>query len=206
MKNISFCLLSLCVLFCCSSKYELVEKHDENGILKESFKIDKETGFIEGTHYAYFPNGKIEQQAEYKNNKLEGKRILFYETGDTLIIESYKDAKFVGIYKSFHQGNVLESVGKYDAGMMDGEWKFYYNNKQLKEVVEFKDNEENGPFVEYHSNGNMKAKGTYKTTQKNIDGNREHGLLEIYNEAGVLVKKMNCNLGICITTWKKEES
>jgi len=206
MKNLSFCLFAFIILSTCSSKYELVEKHDDNGVLTESFKIDKESGFIEGEHFTYFPSGKVEQKADYKENKLDGKRILFYESGDTLIIESYKNSQYVGIYKSFYPGGLLESEGQYESGMMNGEWNFYYDNKQLKEVVAFKGNEENGPFVEYHKNGKMKAKGTYKTTEKNIDGNREHGPLELFDENGVLVKKMDCNLGICKTTWKKEES
>lgn len=206
MKNLGLYLLAMVLFTACSSKYELVEKHDDNGNLKESFKVDKETGFIEGVHYTYFPNGKIEQQSDYKNNTLNGKRILFYENGDTLIIESYVNAEYVGVYKSFYQGGVLESQGNYESGMMNGEWNFFYKNKQLKETVAFKGNEENGPFIEYHDNGNIKAKGTYKTTEKNIDGNREHGPLEIYDKNGVLIKKMDCDLGICRTTWTKEES
>ncbi len=197
-------LFALC--FSCKNQYELVEKFDDTGTKTESFQIDKETGLIEGVHYKYFPNGNVEQQSDYKNNKLEGKRILFYENGDTLIIESYANARYVGLYKSFHPGNVLESEGNYAAGMMDGEWTFYYDNKQIKEVVQFIENEENGPFLEYHKNGKLKAKGAYKTTEANIDANREHGPLELYDEEGNVYKKMDCNLGRCTTTWKREES
>ena len=149
MKNILF--LTICsafLLFSCKGKYDLIQKHDEEGTLTESYNIDKETGLIEGVHYKYFPNGKVEQQSDYKNNKLEGNRILFYENGDTLIVETYKNASYVGPYKSFYEGNVLESEGQYATGMMDGEWKFYHKNKQLKEVVLFEKNEENGPFIE----------------------------------------------------------
>jgi len=207
MKNFLFISFFLAaILFSCKDKYDLIEKHDESGILTESYSIDKETGLIEGIHYKYFPNGKVEQQSEYKNNKLEGNRILFYENGDTLIMESYKNAQYDGPYKSYFNGNILESEGQYVDGMMNGEWKFYHDNKQLKEVVQFKGNEENGPFVEYHKNGNLKAKGTYKTTEQNIDGNREDGKLELYDEDGKIFKKMDCDLGTCTTTWKREES
>jgi antitoxin component YwqK of YwqJK toxin-antitoxin module len=201
-----FAILLATTLFSCKGKYDLIEKHNENGILTESYHLDKETGYIEGVYYKYFPNGKIEQQSDYKNNKLEGNRILFYENGDTLIIETYKNAQYEGPYKSYYSGNILESEGQYVDGMMDGEWKFYHDNKQIKEIVQFKANEENGPFVEYHKNGNLKAKGSYRTTEKNIDGNREDGKLELYNEDGVLFKKMDCELGTCVTTWKREES
>ena len=159
MKNfILFSVFLAATLFSCKGKYDLIEKHDESGTLTESYSIDKETGLIEGLHYKYFPNGKVEQQSDYKNNKLDGNRILFYENGDTLIVESYKKAQYEGPYKSYFSGNVLESEGKYVNGTMDGEWRFYHDNKQIKEVVQFKENEENGPFIEYHKNGNLKAK------------------------------------------------
>ena len=206
MKNLSFCIFALLLIFACSSKYELVEKRDENGNLTESFQIDKESGFIEGVHYSYYSDGKVEQQTDYKENKINGKRTLFYENGDTLIIETYKDGKYAGLYKSFHPNGVLESRGNYESGMMNGKWDFFYDNNQLKEAVEFQGNEENGPFIEYHKNGKIKAKGTYKTTEQNIDGDREHGPLELYDESGTLIKKMECNLGICRTTWTKKES
>lgn len=194
------------MLFSCKGKYELIEKRNDDGTLSESFNINKETGLIEGIHYKYFPSGKVEQMSDYKNNKLEGNRILFYENGDTMILETYKNAIYEGTYRSYFEGNILESNGQYVDGKMDGEWQFYYKNKQLKEVVQFEGNEENGPFIEYHDNGNIKAKGTYKTTEANIDGNREHGLLEMYDKEGKIFKKMDCELGTCKTTWQREES
>lgn len=195
------------LFFSCKGKYDLIEKHDENGVLTESYNIDRETGQIEGIHYKYYPNGKVEQQSDFKNNKLEGNRILFYENGDTLIVETYQNAEYEGPYKSYFEGNIIESKGQYIGGKMNGEWQFFYKNNQVKEIVHFKDNEEDGPFIEYHDNGNIKAKGTYKTTSENInDQNREHGPLELYDEDGQLYKKMDCNLGTCITTWKRSES
>lgn len=207
MKNNIILILALIpICFSCKNQFELVEKFDESGVKTESFHVGKESGLIEGVHFKYFKNGNVEQKSDYKSNKLEGKRILFYENGDTLIIESYANARYVGPYKSFHPDNILQSEGQYKAGKMEGEWKFYYKNNQVKEVVNFQGNEENGPFVEYHENGNLKAKGAYKTTEANIDSNREHGPLELFDEKGELFKKMDCQLGICKTTWKREES
>jgi len=206
MKNIIFSIFTACLLLSCSDSYELVNKYDDQQRLSESFQIDKKSGLMEGTYTKYFPNGKVEQLAEYKRNKLDGQRVLFYENGDTLIIETYENAEYQGVYKSFYADGVLESVGQYSEGAMNGQWKFYYDNKQLKEEVGFVNNEEDGPFVEYHKNGKLKAKGTYKTTEENIDSsNREHGPLEMYDEEGELFKKMDCVLGVCRTTWSRDE-
>ncbi len=56
------------------------------------------------------------------------------------------------------------------------------------------------PLSEYHPNGQLKAEGYYK------NGDKEEGLLKLYNETGKLVKTMNCNSGICRTVWKAKES
>jgi len=77
-------------------------------------------------------------------------------------------------------------------------WKRYYDSGELMEIVNFVENEENGPFVEYYKNGNKKATGNY------LDGDNEHGELELFDEQGELIKKMNCNKGICRTSWTKE--
>ena len=196
-------LILLILSFSCNNDIEVIEQKDENGVLIEKYKRNKKDLTKQGEYKKFYPKGQVEELANYKDNKLDGQRILFYENGDTSIVETYKEGEFAGIYKSFHKNNILSQVGSYVDNAMDGEWKFYYKNKQLRESVIFVGNEENGPFVEYYETGVLKAKGTYKTTEANIDGNKEHGLLELFDEKGELIKKMNCNLGMCFTTWKK---
>ena len=66
------------------------------------------------------------------------------------------------------------------------------------EETRLANNEENGPFKEYYKNGKVKTEGTYQR------GPYEHGELLMYNEAGELVKKMQCADGECHTTWEKK--
>ncbi len=197
----------LAVLFACScnNDLEVFEQKDDNGVLIEKYKRNKKDLSKQGEYKKFYPKGQVEELANYKDNLLHGERIMFYENGDTSIVENYQNGQFEGIYKSYHKNNVLEQRGAYVNNAMKGEWKFYYKNKQLRESVIFEDNEENGPFVEYYETGILKAKGTYKTTEVNIDGNKEHGFLELFDEKGELMKTMDCNLGMCITKWKREQ-
>lgn len=205
MQKILGLLLIICLLAACVKQVETIETFNDSGKLQERFTRKKKDFAKHGTYFKYYPNGKVEEQAEFVNDTLQGQRILFYDAGDTLIVEHYQKGIFQGPYRSYYANGVLESEGNYRSGEMDGQWHFFYKNKQVKEVVEFANNEENGPFVEYHENGKLKAKGTYKTTAENIDGNKEHGPLELYDENGALERKMNCNLGVCRTTWSREE-
>lgn len=152
----------------------------------------------EGEYTRSAPNGKLLEVAHYANDTLDGLRILFYETGDTQIVETYKNGNFEGVYKAFYPNGQLELLGQYAANAMDGEWKRYYDTGELMEVVTLRENMENGPFKEYYKNGNLKAEGNYK------DGDNENGLLKLYDESGTLIRTMNCEMGVCRTIWKKE--
>lgn len=153
----------------------------------------------EGEMMRISPEGNVIELAEYQNDTLNGKRIMFAENGDTLVIEHYQEGLFQGEYRAYYEGGKLELVGAYTANSMEGEWKRFYQDGQLMEVVSFSDNEENGPFIEYHENGQLKAEGYYR------NGDHEHGLLKLYDEAGELEKTMNCENGICRTVWSKKD-
>jgi len=153
----------------------------------------------EGQLMRISPEGNVIELAEYQNDTLNGKRIMFAENGDTLVVEHYENGLFHGEYRAYYEGSLLELVGEYTANSMEGEWKRFYPNGQLMEIVSFSDNQENGPFIEYHENGSLKAEGYYR------NGDHEHGLLKLYDEAGELEKTMNCENGICRTVWSKKD-
>ncbi len=206
MKNINVLVLSCLVfLFSCNRDMEFVKVTDDEGNLLEKFSINKETQQKDGVYYRYFPNKSLEEVANYKNDVLDGQRVLFFKNGDTMTIETYKNDLFEGIYKTFHKNKTIESIGMYVNNQISGIWKFYYDNGQLKEQVTFSNNNENGPFIEYYKNGNLKAKGNYKTNKINEDTDqKEHGIIEMYDEHGDLEKKMECNFGRCKTIWTRE--
>ena len=188
----------------CKSDTEIVETTFDNGKIKERYSRSLIDFAKEGEFTRFYESGSIEEIAHYSKDTLNGTRILFFENGDTSIVETHQSGTFEGLYKSYYPGNILKANGQYLKGEISGEWRYFYDNKQLKEVVQFANGEENGPFIEYYANGNIKAKGTYKTTEENIDSHKEHGELELYNEDGTIQKKMNCNLGVCRTTWTAE--
>ncbi len=202
MKKLIFLTGILFFLSNCSSKQseqnkniETIEVKDDAGKVVEKFTKLKTNGLKEGPAFEYFENGKVSAESFYKNDNLHGERVMYFENGQKQYIEQYKNGAFDGPYLAFYESGEKELEGNYVKGIMNGDWKRYYKNGQLMEVVAFSNNDENGPFIEYYENGNLKAKGTY------LDGDNEHGPLEMYNEEGILIKKMNCDKGICRTSW-----
>ncbi len=192
--------LSLLLLFFCTacSSVETIEVKNDAGILTERFTQNKKTKQKEGKRTQYFENGTVMEEAIYQKNILHGERKIYYENGQVQILEQYKEGNFDGAYQAFYNNGQLELEGNYINGSMSGLWTRFYETGEKMEVVTFEENEENGPFTEYHINGQLKAKGAYK------DGDNEHGELQLFNEHGQLIKKMNCEIGRCKTTWVKE--
>ena len=182
-----------------SKDLEVVEKTDPYGNT-ERYTRRLDDYAKEGQYSKMSPEGELLETAQYHNDTLHGLRVIYYESGDTQIVERYENGSFSGPYKAYYEDGGVELEGAYTANSMEGTWKRYYPDGQLMEEVSFQDNQENGPFVEYHENGKIKAEGYYK------DGDNEHGLLKIYDETGEMVKTMNCQHGVCRTVWEKEAS
>lgn len=192
-----FLFFLLFVLVACS-KTAQVDRLNEQGF-RELFRQDKETAQKEGIYQRFGMDGVLLEEATYLHDTLDGTRILFYRSGDTLLTESYRMGVFHGPFIAFYENGVRELTGVYQENVMSGEWRRYYSSGKLMEIVTFANNEENGPFTEYYENGNLKASGNY------LDGDKEHGLLLLYDERGTLIRKMNCDRGMCTTIWKTEE-
>lgn len=193
----AYLLILLMTCFACQASLEQVEHTDEFG---DQLRYQRRTKDYakEGTFERRSASGQLVEIANYRNDTLHGKRILFYESGDTSSIETYKKGTFSGPYQLFFPDGTVKQAGRYRDNLMVGKWKGYYENGQVKEVVQFENNEENGPFIEYHANGNLKAEGSY------LDGDYEHGELKLYDEDGELERTMDCINGRCSTTWSRD--
>lgn len=200
MMKYSFVLgLVLLLLGACgkSASLESVEQTDAYGYV-EKFSRTQDSYARQGLYQKYTENGVLVEEANYTNDTLNGTRVLYYESGDTQIVENYDMGTFNGLYEVYHKSGGVDQRGTYQNNEMIGKWRRFYPNGQLMEEVSFENNEENGPFIEYYENGKLKAEGSY------LNGDNEHGELKLYNENGELIRKMNCENGICRTFWKAE--
>ncbi len=201
MKNYTLFLAAIgfsLFLFSCRSNTLEVKVFDENGQLSEQYVTLLPDSVKHGTYKGFYPSGAVYEEARYAKGALVGERKLFHESGGMMTLETYKNGRLEGKYQTYYENGQIEIDRQYINNAIQKESKKYYESGELEEVVYFVDNLENGPFKEYYKNGHLKAVGTYK------DGDQEHGLLELYNEQGELVRKMQCDLGICKTIWEKE--
>jgi len=166
---------------------------------KEQFYRLPNAGDKEGPYKRWSKSGKLIEEAHFSDGKLDQMRVLYFENGDTQIVENYQKGLFQGNYKTFYPGNKLQLAGQYQNNKMEGMWLKYYENGTTMEKVHFSNNLENGTFQEFHPNGKLKTEGSYR------NGDNEHGLLKIYDETGRHIKSMECQDGICKTIWRVDQ-
>jgi hypothetical protein len=190
------------LFFSCGRRTIEIERKNDQGQIIEKFYLDKDSLKF-GTYTSYDEEGRIFEKSQYKKGELNGLRTIFFTNGEVEIQENYEDGVMNGVYKSFYDNGNVNLVATYNNGKMEGIVKRYYSSGELMEEVTFVDNQENGPFKEYYKNGKVKWEGQYK------DGDNEYGTINMFDESGELIKKMECGKYqgeyICQTVWTVEE-
>lgn len=197
----AFGLLVFSLAGCKGNSTETVENRSANGQV-ERYQRRKHDFAKEGQYQRFSAEGKLLEEAHYVNDTLEGERKYFFPNGTLESVEYYRRGKNHGKYQKFYENGRLNIEQDFADGAMQGFSLAYYPNGVLKEKVTIVDSEENGPFQEYWENGNLKAEGAYKPGEEE---SAEQGELKEYDENGQLIRIADCNMGVCLTKWKKQE-
>ncbi len=200
MKHLSIIITLIAVITACQSGPKGppgTRKVTQEGDFgeREVFFVDKDSGEQHGPYLRYSATDTLLEEARFVDGTLQGERKLYYPNGTIQIVEHYEGGLFHGLYQTYYPNGTLKLEGEYVNNKMEGIWKGYYETGELFEEVTFEDNLENGPFTEYFKSGVVEVKGTY------LDGDNEDGELLFYDEEGELIKSMNCDRGLCRTTW-----
>lgn len=191
-----FFFLLILLLFIACGPESIVDK-DENGVVLARYEV--KDAIKHGQYIGYNPDGSVFEESTFVNGAQEGIRKIYHLNGAIQAKETYVKDVLDGKFEEYYPSGKLSFTGTYVNNNMEGVWQKFYESGQLEEEVTFVGSEENGPFKEYHPNGNIAAEGEY------INGDNEHGLLLLYDEAGTLIKKMNCEYGVCRTIWTSDE-
>lgn len=195
MKHIFILAISILFLSCGNNQVEIT---NDEGTVVERFQF-LEDSIKHGSYEAFYNDGKIKEKSNYKNGNLEGQRTIYYGNGNVEIEENYVNNILDGVFKAYWENGKLNIEVDYKKGQMNGPLKRYYDTGSLQEEMIMKDGQENGPFKEYFANGQVEWEGAYK------NGDNEEGLLVQYEEDGSVLKKMECNSGVCRTIWTKKD-
>ena len=109
-----------------------------------------------------FPNGNVQFETTYVNDKREGLEKEYYESGVLKRESFYKDDRRDGLTKENYKDATLKSEIPYVDGYIDGEVLRYHKNGRLASKVKFQKNKQ-VEFGEYYDeNGDPATSGSYK--------------------------------------------
>ncbi|MEN9699024.1 MAG: hypothetical protein RLZZ301_222 [Bacteroidota bacterium] len=119
--------------------------------------------------YNYSEAGELISAENYKNDRFEGKRMVYYPEGQLLegklqtrVLEYYSAGLRNGAYKEYFYNGNLKLTGTYNAGQRVGEWCEYYPTGQVMAKVNYQRDLLHGWTTIYDRNGDMQKRTMYR--------------------------------------------
>ena len=142
----------------------------------------------------YNTAGKIEQTGSYKNGRPDGLWTWYYEDGSVLREEEYFQGQRDGLSTEYSLTGEIIAQGQYSDGERNGAWKIKTGDisEEGKYITGLKDD----VWKSFYSNGKLRFKGNF--VQGNPDGPQI-----FYYETGKVKEEQYYQMGIRQKTWKK---
>lgn len=138
----------------------------KNGNLEESLTIIN--GYRDGIDTSYYSNGCRQSIQSFKMGKLNGKSIVYYESGKKEREINHVNNLLQGTYILFedNERNDTIELHTYKNNLMDGVQKYYYQESKLGKMVFYKAGLQDGPHITYTDSGKVEMHLSYKQGKK----------------------------------------
>lgn len=150
--NKSIVLFFLLISSSCSKK-EIIETY-QDGSKKLECEITQ--GLKNGNCVGYFQNGKIEFQANYLNDTLDGPKKYFHENGNFHYEVNYSKGKNSGFIKFYDEKGYLYQKSEILNDQLNGDSYSYYPNGNIKTKMTYVNGSLHGFFYSYFEEGQKK--------------------------------------------------
>jgi len=110
-------------------KWEYYHNRSGNVMTIENYKND----VLEGQRVIYYENKQISETAEYQQGKKEGKQLVYSVKGVLIKEFTYKNDMLEGVNKFFNGRGQLTIEGKFEKNKKIGIWKYYAQGKLVKQ-------------------------------------------------------------------------
>ena len=145
-----------------SGKFQLVRFYDHGRLIGFSYlnKDSKELPMIplkkeSGKIRAYYDNGKVSREFEYKYGDLIGLYKEFYYTGQIAHETPYKQGEYHGTTKEYFSNGKLKKQKDYSLGSLHGKVTEFYENGTVKKEESYSNGIKDGVFKTYDKNGKI---------------------------------------------------
>ena len=104
---------------------------------------------------SYFPNGNLEYEAEFVNEKLDGTSRVWSENGKLLSVSEYSNGRPHGKWRTFHPNEQLMHETTYFHSQKHGYERWFYENGQLKSEQTFNYGKVETEIIRWNSDGTI---------------------------------------------------
>lgn len=172
-----------------------------------SGKMRKKLTFLndkikDGKCIIYFESGQKQKEFAYKNQKVDGLYVIYFKNGQIDETFNYQNDQIIGPYKSYFENGKPASEAIYVDGKKQGESVEYREDGSVYYKKNFNRGKVDGDVHYYNKEGKEYGTVTYKNDRvirsrffrpdgtEIVDKSVAEGNVSIYNEYGVLVRKM----------------
>ena len=124
---------------------------------------------IDGIFHTYYEDGNLESSVNYKEGKVIGKAIFYYDNDDQtrkaeMIFNN--DEKIEGTYTEFYENGEKKAMLEFDDGKLNGDAIFYYDSGNTKIEGSYNNGQKQGKWRNYTEDGNIFDKAKWKKGQQ----------------------------------------
>jgi antitoxin component YwqK of YwqJK toxin-antitoxin module len=157
-------------------------------MLSDGFYFDQKK---DSTWVNYNPEGLILSVETYKNDKLNGKKVIYYLEGqieteklNPLSVANYKDDKLDGDFKEYFSTGKIKKTGNYSFGKQIGEWKEFYPNGKVYSISKFRNDFLHGWVISFDKEGVEISRFMYQNGER-LDEKQLNSYLKMCQEKGI---------------------
>ncbi len=85
-------------------------------------------GKLHGAAHFYYPDGRISEELEWKQNEKDGAWKQYYKNGAPRLSAQYENGLLQGPYEVYFSNNNIKIRGAYLANKSNGTWRYYDEN------------------------------------------------------------------------------
>lgn len=122
-------------------------------------------GIKEGLTKFFYKSGKLSEENNYKDGKLNGKLSVYHPNNKLLSAVEYEDDKRHGYFTSYYINGKKQEEGWYADGEQKGRWIYYDEQGNISYISDFENGRYHGIHQEFWPNGKIKTESFYLADQ-----------------------------------------
>lgn len=184
-----------------STKVKAIIKHNELTNRSEAFFYHENSKLMSYGIYRnmkkdsiwlnFGPSGRISNSETYKNDLLNGKKIVYFIPEDindkskkVSSVQMYTDSLLNGPYLEYFESGVVLEKGTFAMGKKNGVWERYHSNGKKMIVERYKEGTRHGWSYGYDESGKEVGKVYYLNGRK-LQGKELEQKMEYFKQKGI---------------------